>query len=86
MKNTREHPTEQGKTPVDSDGRPPLQGAGIEKQWVYCRHSPALFRTEVSESVRQTNQGGTAEIMTRPLQQLLLCNGRVFAFRINQID
>ncbi len=66
MKNTREHSTEKVKSLVDSNGRPPLQGIGIEK--LFDNVSP-FFCIDTSESVNQTNQGGTAEIITRPLQQ-----------------
>lgn len=66
MKNTREHSTEQVKTLVDSNGGPPLQGAGIEKP---SGNVSTFFRIDTSESEIQTNQGGTAEIITRPLHQ-----------------
>ncbi len=66
MKNTQEHSTEKENSLVDSNGSPPLSGTGIEK---FSDNVRPFFCIDTSESENQTNQGGTAEIKTRPLQQ-----------------
>ncbi len=84
LNNAREHPTEQESSSVGPDGSPPLQGSGIERQGLL--KEPQVFPYRWSGSVYKTNQGGTAEIITRPLQQLHLCNGRVFWLRTHAIS